>query len=257
MRKPLARGTVAILVTALVLLFAPTALAHNFTGSGDCDGWTLVLDGDFGATEIYVDDEPVGLALTYHFPDTSSDESRTFVVSWDKPNNDVTVPHTLTRELNCEQPLIVSATCDTVTIDAAEGVQWAIQIGEGFVGGEGTDSFIGQPGDSWAVYYNNQVIKNGVFEVCGSSETTTTTTVPIDTTTTTVTEESTTTTVITPTTTVTTPSTTLPITRTTIPELTELPFTGPVTPAQALFGLGLGLVLTGLVLVVARREDNA
>jgi hypothetical protein len=243
----------------LVFGLALTAQAHNFNGSGDCDGWTLQLDGDFGATEIYVDGNPVGLGLTYNFPDTSDNETRSFTVLWDKPRNDVTVTHVLERVLDCtpeELPPTVTATCELITIDAAEGVEWAVQIGDGYVDGEGTDSFTGLPGQPWAVFYNDQTIASGVFEAC-----TTTTTGPSSTssTSTSIPESSTTTT---PTTTSeppdTTTSTTQPALTTTAPTGTTTPTELPFTGIEDWYGYIAAAFITlgGLMVWTARERDD-
>jgi hypothetical protein len=245
----------------LVFGLALTAQAHNFNGSGDCDGWTLQLDGDFGATEIYVDGQPVGLGLTYTFPDTSDAETRSFTVLWDKPRNDVTVTHVLERVLDCtpeEQPPTVTATCELITIDAAEGVEWAVQIADGYVDGEGTDSFTGLPGQPWAVFYNDQTIASGVFEAC-----TTTTTEASTTTSTTQPEPSTTTTTTTGTTETTTPSesstsTTTPVSTTTAPTGTSTPTVLPFTGIDDWYGYiaAAFILLGGLMVWTARERDD-
>lgn len=97
------KAGLVLTVGVLVGGFALPAWAHNFAGSGDCDGWTLNLDGDWGAVEIRVDGVSVGLAQQVFIPDTSDTTSRTFVVVWDKPRgqSDVTVTHTLQRQGNC------------------------------------------------------------------------------------------------------------------------------------------------------------
>lgn len=45
MNKRIAGATI---VGLLVVGLALPALAHNFQGEGDCDGWTLYLDGTWG-----------------------------------------------------------------------------------------------------------------------------------------------------------------------------------------------------------------
>jgi hypothetical protein len=252
------RRLLSITTLALLLVFglALTAQAHNFNGSGDCDGWTLQLDGDFGATEIYVDGNPVGLGLTYNFPDTSDAETREFTVVWQKPGPDVTVTHVLERVLDCTPvlPPTVTATCELITIDAAEGVEWAVQIADGYVDGEGTDSFTGLPGQPWAVFYNDQTIASGVFEACTTTTSTvgeqpsTTTTLP-----TTTTSENPTTTSSEPETTTTNPApTTTAPTGTTTP--TELPFTG----IEDWYGYiaAAFILLGGLMVWTARERDD-
>lgn len=94
------------LVGALVFGVMLTAQAHNWNGSGDCEGWTLNLDGQWNALEIFVDGQSAGLDLTPTVADDSDTTSRTFVVTWDKAPaglspSDVTVSHTLERSGDC------------------------------------------------------------------------------------------------------------------------------------------------------------
>lgn len=116
------RVTLIGVTVAMVVGLSLTALAHNFEGYGDCDGWTLQLNGDFGATEIFVDEVSVGLAQTIPVPDDSDDTERTFVVRWDKAQ-DVIVTHELERDLSqCttspEQTTTTSTAPTTTTSEA-------------------------------------------------------------------------------------------------------------------------------------------
>lgn len=170
-----------------------------------------------------------------------------------------------------KDPPKVTSTCDSVTIEAAENVKWAIQIGDGYVDGEGNQAFShGQPGQFWAVYYKDKTIASGVFEPCSSTTTTpdpgstttttgssSTTVTPEDTTTTTTTSESSTsTTSPAPSTTdampPSSPPPSPPPTSVTTPP--ELPYTGPADGNAALLMaatlfvvLGWGLVRSGRV----------
>lgn len=90
---------------ALLGTISPAA-AHDFTGKGDCDSWTLVLDGTYGAHTILINGTArAEVKLTYKIADTSDDESRTFTVKWDKRHGDVTKEHTLKRDTDgCTPP---------------------------------------------------------------------------------------------------------------------------------------------------------
>lgn len=83
-----------------------TASAHDFNGGGDCDSWTLVLDGTYGAHTIYIDSVAQSSVKTsYTISDGSDDEYRSFTVKWDKASNDVTKTHTLSRDTDgCNPP---------------------------------------------------------------------------------------------------------------------------------------------------------
>lgn len=137
-------------------------------------------------------------------------------------------------------PPAVSVDCVTLTIDAAEGVTYGVQIGDGFVETEGTQTFVGSAGQAWAVFFNGQTLASGVFEEC-----TTTTTEQVTTTTA---PEETTTTAPETTTTVDVTTTTEAPTTTTTPDAPELPFTGPAAfvglllAGSALVGVGVSTV---------------
>lgn len=136
-------------------------------------------------------------------------------------------------------PPAVTVDCVTLTIDAAEGVVYQVQIGDGFVETEGTQTFVGSAGQSWAVFFNDQTLASGVFEECTTTTTeqVTTTTTPEVTTTTA--GETTTSVEDTTTTTETGTPTTSP------PDAPELPFTGLSGSMWLLLGgaatLGLGV----------------
>lgn len=110
--KPRIRSRVAFLLAgallcgAAVLGIASPASAHDFNGGGDCDSWTLQLDGLYGAHTIYIDGVAQStVKATYVIPDGSDDESRSFTVKWDKPSDDVTRTHTLSRDTDeCTPP---------------------------------------------------------------------------------------------------------------------------------------------------------
>jgi hypothetical protein len=107
----------ALIVLSIGILSIPLpALAHNFSGSGDCDSWNLLLDGDWGATEIFLDGVSIGLELTPEVADSSDSTSRSFTVFWDKPRNDVTVTHTLSRDLSNCIPVTTTTTVPPTTV---------------------------------------------------------------------------------------------------------------------------------------------
>jgi hypothetical protein len=157
---------------------------------------------------------------------------------------------TTTTTIPVQQPPSVTAECLTITIDAAESVEYQVQIGDGLVDVEGTDAFTGKPGELWAVYYQGETIASGVFEECtpvtprtpNTPESTTTTTEPEVTTTT---PEATT-------------STTLPSEETTTTGLPVLPFTGSGDGTGELGLLGGVLMAAGaaLILLVRPRRDE-
>lgn len=218
-RRLLIIPIVALMMTMLAL----PALAHNFTGGGDCDSWNLVLDGTWNAHTIYVDGLSIGLAQTYEVADTSTAESREFTLLWDKPAPlvDVTVTNTLTRDLGNCIPVPTSTTTTTTEVEPTSTTTTTIII-----------------------------------------EPTTTTTEPITTTTgtppiTTITVEGSTTTVESTTTTLIDGATATSATATsaTTPTVTaeELPMTGDWTALLAAIALGLGIV--GYGLVSRTRED--
>lgn len=94
------------------------AAAHNFNGGGDCTGWTLNLDGDWGASRILVDGVDKGLAQTISIPDDSDATSRSFTVTWDKAT-DVVVTHELSRSVEgCQPP---HDECPNIPGDQPEG----------------------------------------------------------------------------------------------------------------------------------------
>lgn len=99
MRRLSALALAALLACALAL----PALAHSFSGGGDCEGWTLHLDGLWGAHDVKVDGVSVGLVLTVQVPDTSDDEAREFTVRWIKQGPDFELTRTIHRQLDCEQ----------------------------------------------------------------------------------------------------------------------------------------------------------
>jgi hypothetical protein len=103
--KKLMAGVAAFAAITMLTMVQPAA-AHDFDGGGDCDGWTLELDGTYGAHHIYIDGvAQATVKLTYTIPDGSDDESRSFTVKWDKDSNDVTKTHTLERDTDkCGPP---------------------------------------------------------------------------------------------------------------------------------------------------------
>lgn len=115
MRKLIVLGLVVV-----GMLAALPAQAHDWNGSGDCEGWTLNLDGTWNAVEIFVDGVSVGLNLTPTIPDASDATSRTFEVRWDKApagpsRSDVSVSHTLERDGNCTPPTTIPEEPTTTT----------------------------------------------------------------------------------------------------------------------------------------------
>lgn len=171
-------------------------------------------------------------------------------------------PHSWVMKCTIEPlPPVVSVECLTVTIDAAEGVEWAIQIGDGFVEGEGTDAFTGSAGQSWAVYYQGQAIASGVFESCTTTTTqpeVTSSTIPPETTTSL--PDQSTTTPDSSTSAPTTSPTTSPLAPTTTAQesstLETLPFTGPSDWLPLGF-VALSLAsLGGLLVWSARRREG-
>lgn len=90
--------------------------AHDFGGGGDCDSWTVHLDGTYGAHTILIDGVAQSSVKTdYVISDGSDDESRTFTVKWDKSRDDVTKTHTLKRDTDgCTPPTTESPPTTTV-----------------------------------------------------------------------------------------------------------------------------------------------
>ena len=105
------RLTVAMIFAALMLAALP-ASAHAWSGVGDCDGWTLTLDGLWGAQRIEVDGVDYGRQTTITIPDTSGATSRTFSVRWVKQGPDTVQSRTITRPGGCT-PTTTSSTTTT------------------------------------------------------------------------------------------------------------------------------------------------
>lgn len=242
------------IVGLLVIGLALPAVAHSFQGEGDCDGWTLYLDGTWNAYDITVDGVSIGLDQVVTIPDTSDNEERTFVVRWWKEGPDVTRTVTVTRVLDCltEQPISIGGDC---LIDQA-GVARAIYSAEGRPGAEFTVNGVNIGGaiaggigvfgeNTWSVTaiegYEIVGPSEGSFVIEDCTPATTTTTQP---TTTTVPEATTST----PTTTPTTVATTAPEEAPPV----ELPFTG-IDRGQ-LIALGSSGLVLGVLLVVGARS---
>lgn len=202
---------------------------------GECDTFenhSGHIPGSYDYAEFYEDGQLVTTAETNGEDIFVDPEEYDAGESWDQVN----------KCHNGETPPpAVSVDCVTLTIDAAEGVTYGVQIGDGFVEAEGTQTFIGSAGQAWAVFFNDQTLASGVFEECTTTTTeqVTTTTAPDVTTTTagaptTTVADSTTTTAGTPT--------------TTTPDAPELPFTGPAAfvglllAGSALVGVGVSTV---------------
>lgn len=95
-----------LLSGAALIGMSSAASAHDFNGGGDCDSWTLSLDGTYGAHAILIDGvaQPT-VSTTYTISDGSDDATRTFTVKWDKDSDDVTKSHTLSRDTSgCTPP---------------------------------------------------------------------------------------------------------------------------------------------------------
>jgi len=97
MRKTLAGITVGGM--AFGTIWMGVAAPHDFNGGGDCDSYTIVLDGTYEAHTILIDGvAQAEVKLTYDIPDTSDNEERSFTVKWDKTSNDIIKTHTLERD---------------------------------------------------------------------------------------------------------------------------------------------------------------
>lgn len=105
------RLTVAAIFAALMLVALP-ASAHAWQGTGDCDGWTLTLDGLWGATRIEVDGLDYGRQTTITIPDTSDATSRRFEVRWVKQGPDTVQSRTITRPGGCTPPTTTTTTTE-------------------------------------------------------------------------------------------------------------------------------------------------
>lgn len=265
MRKLLSGATVLGLVVALGLLALP-AMAHNFGGDGDCDGWTLQLDGTWNALEIFVDGQSVGLDQTIIIPDSSSDEERSFVVVWDKApagpsRHDVTVQHKLERVLDCEEEptsqevqirgfCLVDQSGTARALFDAEGRPGATFIVNGaavgsFASGQeaefGTNTWTAIAGEGFVI--DGESSGEFVIEDCSP----TTTTAPPETTTTIGTSPTTVATPETPTTLAASPTTLV---------LETLPFTGPADAPAPLLISAVSLILLGLGALVRGRTTD-
>jgi hypothetical protein len=115
-RRPLAFLLAAGLLSGAALWGATgIASAHDFNGGGDCDSWSLVLDGTYGAHHILIDGVAQSSVKTsYEITDKSTAESRSFTVKWDKDSDDVTKTHTLSRDTDgCNPPDTTTTTTTT------------------------------------------------------------------------------------------------------------------------------------------------
>lgn len=110
------RITTALIVGALLVTGALPALAHSFSGTGDCDGWTLKLDGLWGATRIEVDGQSYGTQRTITIPDSSTATRRTFEVRWVKQGPDTVIEKKVRRDLTGCTPTTTTVPETTTTV---------------------------------------------------------------------------------------------------------------------------------------------
>lgn len=233
------RLTLASLVLALTVGLALPALAHDFTGEGDCTGWTLQLDGTYGAHTILINGQAQSEVATEYFVGDNRPgvTSRTFTVTWDKDQGDVTRQVTLERDLSRCVDFTYSSECGEISTSLTNetALSYAVAIEEGAATYDLGNAVFGSA--QFAEDYNGGSVDVSLYVVGAEADfvtgrgipnfweqsavqvTVTTDCVPPETTPTTVPEEPTTTTL----------PEEEPTTTTTVPEVTipELPtFTG-------------------------------
>lgn len=115
LRRTAGLATAALLV-GLIAVSVPAGASESSV-TGDCDGWTVHLDGTWGAYWITIDGVTIygapggqgsdgqGTPIDYFVADTSDTTTRTFEVVWYNHTTGVTTHNpTGTRDVDCDPP---------------------------------------------------------------------------------------------------------------------------------------------------------